>query len=464
MPESLTRRELLRALGIAGAGIALAPALGGATVEAADSKPVKTAPRYWWVKSVDQPTVEVDWKNYKRFDEWRTTRGSLREYRGAQHDDLMLKTQKENLTNWEKQGKPGYTTKDMALQAAVGTAAAPFKFRGPEASATPKDRGVPRYEGSPEDNARIVTAALRHLGAARVGFVELDENTTMKLIYNQQPAPSKKTIVFEDVEEGSEEKDRLIIPKKARNVIVYTVQMSGETMKRGPTVLGSLTTGLSYTRMWNILAQAHEFIRSLGWQSYGTTEFNGLGIYPAFAVMAGLGELSRLNRLITPEYGPMVRETILLTDLPLAPTKPIDFGVMRFCQDCLTCADMCPSKSLSFEREPSWEVRGPWNNPGHRAYFENSVTCRNYWNQVGTNCGICFATCPYAQEDKATIHHIWQATASVTPALNGIIKRGSQAAYPAEFGGKPIKDPETWWLNTNMPEYGIDTMQGGHEL
>lgn len=463
MPENLTRREFLRAVGLASAGATLATAAPGAAL-AADGKPVETPRRFWWVKEVDKPTTEIDWKVMKRFNEWESTRGSLRQYRGAELDDKMNKLQKENLTKWELEGKPGYTTKDTALKEAINAGRPEFKFRGPQQASTPKDRGVPRYEGTPEDNARIVTAALRHMGACKVGFVELDENTTMKLIYAQEPSPGKQSIVFEDVEEGRQEKDKLIIPKKARWVVVFNVQMSGETLKRAPTQLGSLTTTLTYTRMWTILTQAHEFFRALGWQSYGPTTGNGLGIYPAFAVMAGLGELSRLNRLITPEYGPMVRETILITDLPLAPTKPIDFGVMRFCKDCMTCATTCPSQSLSLEREPSWEVKGPWNNPGHRAYFENSVTCRNYWNECGTNCGICFANCPYAQEDQATIHQILKATTATAPMFNGLIKRASDFVYPAEFDGNPIKDPETWWRNTNLPEYGINTMQGERRL
>lgn len=464
MPMSLTRREFVRALGLAGAGVTLAPAVSGVAAAApGDGKPVQAPPRHWWVKQVDKPTVEIDWKVMKRFNEWETTRGSLRQYRGAELDDKMNKVQKENLLNWEKDGKPGYTIKDTALKEAVNAARAEFKLRGPQQASTPKDRGVPRYEGTPEENATIVTAALRHMGACKVGFVELDENT-IKLIYGEQPSPGKEKILFEDVEEGRQEKDRLIIPKKAKWVVVFNVQMSGETMKAGPTQLGSLTTALSYTRMWNTLAQAHEFFRALGYQSYGTTTTNGLGIYPAFAVLAGLGELSRLNRLITPEYGPMVRATIMLTDMPLAPTKPIDFGVMRFCKDCKLCATNCPSKSLSMEREPTWEVKGPWNSPGHKAYFENSVTCRNYWNECGTNCGLCFAVCPYSQEDEATLHAILKATTSATPLLNPVIKAASDFVYPAEFDGTLLKDPEAWWHNTNLPEYGINTMQGGRKL
>lgn len=56
---------------------------------------------------------------------------------------------------------------------------------------------------------------------------------------------------------------------------------------------------------------------------------------PPSAVMAGLGELSRLNRLITPEFGPMVRVFTLLTDLPVALDKPIDadHGVLQAMQE-----------------------------------------------------------------------------------------------------------------------------------
>ncbi|HEX9015897.1 MAG TPA: reductive dehalogenase [Chloroflexota bacterium] len=462
---NLTRREFIRALGIGAAGVSLVPA--GATFAAAeataDAKPVTAPPRHWWVKTVDKPTVEIDWKNMKRFSEWRTTRGSLAEYRGKELDDKLNKLQAENLKKWEIEGKPGYTTKDNALKDAVNAARADFKLMGPQTASTPKDRGVPRYEGTPEENATIVTAAMRHMGACKIGFVELDENT-MKLVYDENPALGKEKISFEDVEVGKQEKTKLTIPKKAKWAIVYNVQMSGYTMKAGPTQLGSLTTTLSYTRMWNILAQTHDFIRSLGYQSYGTTTSNGLGIAPAFAVMAGLGELSRLNRLITPEYGPMVRETMLFTDLPLAPTKPIDFGVMNFCKDCKICATNCPSKSLSMDREPTWDVKGPWNNPGHKAYFENSVTCRNYWNECGTNCGICFAVCPYAQQDEATLHAILKATTSTTTLFNPLIKGASDFVYPAEFNGTLLTDPEEWWHNTNLPDYGINSMQGGRKL
>jgi len=72
-----------------------------------------------------------------------------------------------------------------------------------------------------------------------------------------------------------------------------------------------------------------------------------------FALDAGLGELSRLNKLVTPEFGPAVRLCKVFTDMPMAYDKPIDFGLVEFCKGCKKCAEACPSRALSFDDEPS---------------------------------------------------------------------------------------------------------------
>ncbi len=463
----ISRRDALKTFGVAGVGLAMAQAAGPRNVLAAVSdldEGYAPAPHpYWWVKEVDQPTTEIDWDKMQRYGEWRTTRGSLKEYRGEAEDAKYNQLQKDNLLKWELENKPGYTAKDEALKEAFGATNMPPTFLGPQKAKTPGERGVPKYEGKPEENARMLRVAMRHMGASNVGFVLLEETTTKKLIYAEEPAPSKKKIEFEDVEVGYEEENRLVIPNKAKYVIAFTIQMSTETMKYGPTVLGSSTTTLSYVRLHNIIRQTQEFLRALGYQGYAASTTNGLGIAPAFAVLAGLGEMSRLNRLITPEHGPMVRCSQIVTDLPLAPSKPIDFGVMRFCKTCKTCAEMCPSGALSMDEEPTWDVKGPWNNPGHKAYFEDSVKCRNYWNTCGTNCGVCFSVCPYAADDEASFHRIAKATIATTGLLNTTLVAADRKAFPA-VKGEPMKDPEGWWQNENLAELGIDTRVGGKDI
>lgn len=62
---------------------------------------------------------------------------------------------------------------------------------------SPQELGLPRWKGSPEENARMIRAAMRHFGAAQVGFVELNEDTR-KLTYSFD-ARDGKAIEFEDV-------------------------------------------------------------------------------------------------------------------------------------------------------------------------------------------------------------------------------------------------------------------------
>lgn len=454
MPENLNRRQFLKALGLAGAGASLTIGAKAGLAEAANSTPGEAAKKFWWVKSVDKCTTEIDWKNMKRFNEWETTRGSHTAYIGANRTQQLNEIAAANAKAWNGK-KNGYMLKDYALQGAVANPDGnPISFLGPQKVQTPEDRGMPRYEGSPEEAAKMIRVALRHLGALSVGFVELEDETTKKLIYNEEPAPARRKNVFEDIDVGYQTDEKNAIPNKARWMIVFTIQMSGEAMRYSPTITGSQTTGLAYQRMWLITAQLSEFLRGLGYNGYGASAFNGLGIMPAFGVLGGLGEMSRTNRMITPEEGPNVRVSGLLTDLPLAPTKPIDFGVMEFCKDCMICAQECPSRSLSFDREPSWEPQGPWGNTGHKAYFENSATCRNFWRQVLTNCGICFAVCPYSKQDEATIHQVWKATAAKTSMFNNTIARINHQVY------ETLKDPEEFWQKEDMAVLGIDTKIG----
>ncbi|MFU8840093.1 MAG: reductive dehalogenase [Nitriliruptoraceae bacterium] len=411
--------------------------------------------RPWWVRTVDEPTTEIRWGEKERISEMtRTVRGpGLAGYVGEERVEQMGAISAENKLRRILDNEPGYGLRDWSLNAANGgTARVPMTFLPPrEGIDTPESLGVPRWEGTPTENANMIRAALRHMGAATVGFVELDPDTTEKLIYSQDP--DGKVLEFEDVDLGYETDDKRVIPLSARWVITYTVQMSEETMRLSPTPIGGQTTGICYARFTQIQAMLQRFLVGIGYEALGEASINALGISPAFGVLAGLGEMSRLNRMITPEFGPMVRVFKLVTDLPLEPTKPIDAGIMRFCETCKICAEECPSDSLSFEDEPFWETRGDWNEPGHKAWFEDSPSCMEYWRTgPGTNCGICFSVCPYAKKDETLVHGLVKATSATTGLFNGFFRSMDDAFGYGE------RDPAEWW-SLDLPEYGIDTQR-----
>ncbi len=406
--------------------------------------------RPWWVKEVDEPTIEIDWEKLQRFNFSKTAQGAgFENYIGSEEYRRLVLIEENNEFQRIQDEVPGYSLRDQAFGSAHSGLSHRRSFLGAQSAATPEERGIENWTGTPQKAARMLRAAMRHFGAGTVGFIELNEKTK-KLIYSHDP--DGKALVFEDVEMAYEDGEKRVIPNKAKWVIVYTVQMSLEAMKRAPTVIARQTTSLSYNRGSYIQAATQNFLHGLGYQGLGEGTLNGLGISPALGVMAGLGEMSRLNRLITPEFGPMVRVFKMITDLPLQIDKPIDAGIMEFCLSCKKCAEACPPAALSIEDEPSWQIEGPWSNFGHKAYFEDSIKCRTYWKEKpGTNCGICFAVCPYSKDNKVWMHSWAQGFISKLPVLGKYFRNLDDA-----FSYGAMKNAEEWW-ELDLPEYGINT-------
>ncbi len=459
MPENLTRREFMKDLGKLGAAAALAPMIPFGEDMSDKNFTIK---RPGFVKEVDKPTIEIEWKNINRFDERDTVRRGFAKYVSQENIDKLAATQKTNLDKWLKENKPGYALRDVAFQAGCNAGRSGQSFMPKTDGNGPEKLGVAKWTGTPEEASQIVTAALRHFGAGTVGFLEMEPETTEKLIYHTDP-DGKKVVISSTDEVPFEDDNQRVIHKTARWIIVWSVQMSEETMARVPTVLGAATTNLTYTRNQNIQQRLQAFLWGLGYYGLAEAQTNALGVSTGLSTLAGLGEMSRLNRLLTPEYGPMLRVFKMVTDLPLAPTKPIDAGLMKFCESCTKCADLCPSKALSFGKEPTWEVRGGWNNSGKKAYYEDAPRCRSYWYQVGTNCGICFAVCPFATKNLASFNRVRNYMAASAPFLNSTFKKLDDLLYtPVTTLGEPQKDPNEWW-SLNLAEYGINTQQTPNE-
>ena len=462
---TLGRRDFLRAAGIGAGAAAVGVTVKGAQASAAAAAPA-AAPSFeatkfadpagrlqrpWWVKTVDVPTTEIDWEMMQRYNEGNTVRKGMPGYVGADEVDRYTEVGKKNELQRMLDNVDGYTLKDQALAAAHGAFKPESRSFIRIATKTPEERGVPKWTGTPEEASRIIRAAMRHFGAGTVAFLELDDNTR-KLVYGYDP--DGKELVFTDDPVASETETQRFIPNSCKYVIVYTMQMSQESMRRSPTITGSQTTTLAYRRLEEVQRSTQDFLTGLGYQGLGESSTNALGIAPAFGVLAGLGEMSRLNRVISPEYGPMMRISKILTDLPVATDKPIDAGIMEFCKHCKKCAEACPSEALSFDDEPTWEVRGGWNNPGHKAYFEDATKCMTYWREVaGSNCGICFSVCPFAKKDKAWIHEWVKMGTSVAPFADSFFRSMDDA-----FGYGVKASSEDWW-SLDLPEYGVDSNQ-----
>lgn len=135
-----------------------------------------------------------------------------------------------------------------------------------------------------------------------------------------------------------------------------------------------------------------EYIRSLGYPARAHHFRNYQVLSVPLAIEAGLGELGRCGFLMTKECGNCLRLSTVTTDLPLLCDNPVDIGVQDFCTRCKLCAEACPSNAIP--------AGGKTHVRGFEKWHIDDIKCHYYWTKVGTDCGMCIASCPWSQPDN----------------------------------------------------------------
>lgn len=187
------------------------------------------------------------------------------------------------------------------------------------------------------------------------------------------------------------------IPDEFQYAIVMCYEMDYDVIQYYSTYASLAATFMGYSRMAITNHHLSSFIKNIGYQVINCTN-NNVALSIPMAIQAGLGDLGRNGTLITPKYGPRVRISKVITDLPLVPDSPIDFGVTEFCESCEICAEKCPSQSILYG-ERSIKPRNISNMEGVLKWPINAETCRAYWSRSGRDCNVCINVCPYNKPD-----------------------------------------------------------------
>ena len=443
------RRALLRTAGIATATGAL-----GAVWSFWTENGSRFRKRGFWIRIVKRPTLGDRNAVFKRFSgaDMFTLYPRLKEQRdGVGAFQAERAAVAKRTTAWIGEQKPGHTLLDRQLGEGAWTVMHSARPGSGLLSwtrltvTTPAELGVARYTGDPAETAKLVKVAARFYGAGLVGIAPMNEAYVNLLQAPDDPKQPPKPIVFDDVDAPQANEKNFVIPRSMRWVVAIAIPMDRELLARAPTSLGDAASALGYSQSAFIVASLAEFLRGLGYQAIPSINDTAQSI--PFAIDAGIGELSRLNKLVTPEYGPAVRLCKVFTDLPMACDSPVDFGLVNFCKRCKKCAEACPSRALSFDDEPSFTTRGPWNNSGHKAWFEDSYKCFQYWQKSGSACGICLSSCPYTKGNEAWLHEGVKATASAAPQADGAFRSMDDL-----FGYGRQRDAESWWSQPETRE------------
>ena len=217
--------------------------------------------------------------------------------------------------------------------------------------------------------------------------------------------------------------------------VALTVEMDKyllDSAPYGPTVMES---SQQYLNSGAIAVQLAEFIRHLGYSARAHIDGSYRVVCPLVARDAGLGEIGRMGLLMTPELGPRVRIAVVTTNMPLVAAERVrDLSMIDFCKRCSKCADVCPSKAISFDEQK--EIAGV------KRWQINSEACFTYWCTIGTDCALCMRSCPFSHPNNL-LHNMIRAGIKRSALFREFALKMDDFFY----GRKPPAAPIPEWLN-----------------
>jgi reductive dehalogenase len=172
------------------------------------------------------------------------------------------------------------------------------------------------------------------------------------------------------------------------HAIAIAAEMDFDMVRHAPGCATTTETAFKYFEVAKIAMIVARYINLLGYEARAHVDGNYRVLCVPIAVDAGLGELGRIGLLMTPQFGPRVRLSVVTTNLPLLQDEPIDFGVQHFCTFCRKCASCCPSSAI--------EKGGKAIHNGVEKWQTDQERCYGFWRVQGTDCGICMKVCPFA--------------------------------------------------------------------
>lgn len=454
----------MRGLGLAGAGLGAAAATMPVfhDLDEVVSSPNGKRSDPWWVREVDENTTPVDWNIMQSFDATRYNNFSKQyspeeqarigaEAAETRLNNLLAKTpgsdiravaiSRQNVHLFRSVVDDFYTGHTMYMKAA------PYY----------EVYGVPKWQGTPEENARMMRTLFRYWGAYQVGFADVNA-TTRKL--------NAKGIVYTDDVEAYKIDGSFVnrvMPNSFRTAIAANSLRLFYTNRCTRSVFDGM--GMHCGEIDYATLACARFLKDIGYHSCGMD--SAWYVAPGrvgWMALAGLGEMGRIQQNCTWEYGYFTgADIVVFTDLPCAPAKPIDFGHRRFCQTCTTCADNCPYGAIPTRLEPSWDIypQDPdnpyhdptrFNNPGLETWYYDHSKCILGLARDGKGCHNCAAHCPFSKDTAGSVHELVKAISSQTTVFNSFFTKLDKA-----FGYGPLpeeKRAELWDLEDRMPQYG----------
>jgi reductive dehalogenase len=222
-----------------------------------------------------------------------------------------------------------------------------------------------------------------------------------------------------------------------KNAISIAVGINPALIKTGPVLSEATEVMRVYTQLATIATTLAGYIRALGYPARAHIISNYQVLCVPIAIDAGMGELGRHGLMLTKELGSCLKLATVTTDLPLVHDRPMDIGADEFCRDCKICAETCPGSAIP--RGKKKVVRGV------KKWTINPEACFKVWNETGTDCGVCLASCPWTKP-RTAFHRFATMIATKKKKAGWWMSRGEKL-----FCGKFRPQPSPPWFEEPEP-------------
>ena len=168
--------------------------------------------------------------------------------------------------------------------------------------------------------------------------------------------------------------------------IVLGMEMDFESIEEAPSGRAGFESMRVYAELGIATNKIADYLREKGYRAQACHPLGGQIIYPAMGVSANLGEIGQHGLLISPEFGPRQRLSLIATEAaPLPRIKRKGFGIEEYCKKCAACMKACPGNAILSEPIA--------NQNGTTTRIDYSKCLQQFYSYTG--CSLCIKVCPF---------------------------------------------------------------------
>ncbi|MBW1843997.1 MAG: epoxyqueuosine reductase [Deltaproteobacteria bacterium] len=188
--------------------------------------------------------------------------------------------------------------------------------------------------------------------------------------------------------------------RRARSVVVMGARLLDGAFELAPSREYSITYQIANLELDRIAFHVAKYLQREGHRAlqvpasppYDLEHNMGDLSHRHAAQLAGIGVFGKNSLLLSPEFGPRIRLTSVITDAALEPSPPLDVDL---CGDCDICLHACPVDAFGgagIVDKSACDANHV--STGERLQLED-------WEQM---CGVCIRVCPVGLPDAEHRH------------------------------------------------------------